>query len=130
MINAHRFWSASVLAIGCIFLSADAINAEDAVVRIQNNLTDEFDNDQPINLRVVLVHLETSERKVVDVPGGKPEPTAIGNLPKGHWAVVMTRKRENGNREFVSGGVAAVIFEKTLVALFNSGVDVANDDGN
>jgi hypothetical protein len=123
MRNYSHVVFVALITVACIAGATNGIHAEE--VSVQNSTTDKNNNDQPIDLRVVMVHLETSELKLFDIEGNQTKD--IGTLKKGAWAVVMTRK-VNNKREYVGGGVAAVIFPKTLVALFNTGVDVADNN--
>lgn len=115
-----------LFAIVLALVIAGTTNAAENKVTLQNFVTSDEDvAESDVDLRVVLVHLETKKAVVVDVKAGQKK--FAGNLTAGHWAVVMTRK-VNNKPMYVGGGVAAVIFPNTLVALFNQGVDAANND--
>lgn len=99
--------------------------AQQRQVSVQNFITSSEDVDQPdVRVRVVMVHLETNRSVIVDVGPGQKK--SVGTLIGGPWAVVITRKIGN-ETHYVAGGVAAVNFPRTLVALYNTGVVSASD---
>ncbi len=122
MRSLNKFVCCVVLGVAFFAGGVNAVRAEK--VSVENFVVDDV-TGQGYDLRVVMVHLETSEKHVFDVKADQKK--SIGTLRKGDWAVVITRK-VNNKPMYVGGGVASVIFAKTLVALFNMGVDVANDD--
>lgn len=95
-----------------------------ATVKLQNSSNDPNTNT-PVDVRVVMVHLETENTHAENVAAN--ETKSIGNLADGHWVVVMTHQ-VNGEPRLLGAGIAAVIFPNTLVALFGTGVDSANAD--
>lgn len=113
------------LTLCCVVGSAAAA---DHAVKLQNLVSIDADGDgmdESVPVRVVLVHLETHERTVTDLAAGQTK--SIGLLKEGQWAVV-TLRNVNGKFEYLGGGVAGVIFPHTLVAIFEMGVDAANDN--
>lgn len=118
----------SLAGLLVMFLCWGEIQVSQAVeneVRVQNSVTsDDTVTQSDVDLRVVMVHLQTEEKKVFEIKANETKP--IGKLTEGHWAVVMTRKINN-KPFYVGGGLASVTFSKTLIGLFNGGVDAADD---
>ena len=123
MKSSTYLFALVAIAFASFSWAANEASAEE--VRVQNFVNDgNVQNPQPVDVRIVMVHLETSKMKVLDIKADQSK--KVGTFKKGSWAVLITRKINN-KHEYVEGGVAGILFPKTLLGLYNTGVATGTD---